>query len=288
MSRKNWILFSIVGILWGTPYLLIRIAVRDFSPATVVCIRVTMGALILIPIAIKQKTISAAFRGIKYIIPYAIAEMLIPLMLIAKAETSISSGLTGILIATVPIWASIFASLHGDKTVWHHTRLIGLVVGFMGIFLLVGIESLTGHSALWAIAFVIFASASYAFAVNMITRKLPDVSGIAFNGIAMAITALITAPFAISQWPKHAVPAAAIFSVISLGLFCTALAFILFFIVIKEIGPARASLTTYLNTAVAVLLGVLILREPFTLGIAVGLPLVLYGSYLASRKTSQL
>ena len=104
----------------------------------------------------------------------------------------------------------------------------------------------------------------------------------------MAITALITAPFAISQWPKQAVPTAAIFSVISLGLFCTALAFILFFIVIKEIGPARASLTTYLNTAVAVLLGVLILREPFTLGIAIGLPLVLYGSYLAGRKTSQL
>lgn len=288
MTRRNWILFSIVGILWGTPYLLIRVAVRDFSPATVVFIRVAIGAMILIPIAIKQKTFMSAVRGLKYIFPYAIAEMLIPLMLIAKAETSISSGLTGILIATVPIWASIFASLHGDKSVWHQTRLIGLIVGFVGIFLLIGIESLTGESALWAIAFVIFASASYAFAVNMITRKLPDVSGIAFNGIAMAITGLIIAPFAIAQWPTAAVPTQAIFSVIALGLFCTALAFILFFIVIKEIGPARASLTTYLNTAVAVLLGVVILREPFTLGIAIGLPLVLYGSYLASRKPSKV
>lgn len=288
MTRRNWILFSIVGILWGTPYLLIRVAVRDFSPATVVFIRVAIGAMILIPIAIKQKTFMSAVRGLKYIFPYAIAEMLIPLMLIAKAETSISSGLTGILIATVPIWASIFASLHGDKSVWHQTRLIGLIVGFVGIFLLIGIESLTGESALWAIAFVIFASASYAFAVNMITRKLPDVSGIAFNGIAMAITGLIIAPFAIAQWPTTAVPTQAIFSVIALGLFCTALAFILFFIVIKEIGPARASLTTYLNTAVAVLLGVVILREPFTLGIAIGLPLVLYGSYLASRKPSKV
>ena len=244
--------------------------------------------MILIPIAIKQKTFMSAVRGLKYIFPYAIAEMLIPLMLIAMAETSISSGLTGILIATVPIWASIFASLYGDKSVWHQTRLIGLIVGFVGIFLLIGIESLTGESALWAIAFVIIASASYAFAVNMITRKLPDVSGIAFNGIAMAITGLIIAPFAIAQWPTTAVPTQAIFSVIALGLFCTALAFILFFIVIKEIGPARASLTTYLNTAVAVLLGVVILREPFTLGIAIGLPLVLYGSYLASRKPSKV
>lgn len=288
MTRRNWILFSIVGILWGTPYLLIRVAVRDFSPATVVFIRVAIGAMILIPIAIKQKTFMSAVRGLKYIFPYAIAEMLIPLMLIAMAETSISSGLTGILIATVPIWASIFASLYGDKSVWHQTRLIGLIVGFVGIFALIGIESLTGESALWAIAFVIIASASYAFAVNMITRKLPDVSGIAFNGIAMAITGLIIAPFAIAQWPTTAVPTQAIFSVIALGLFCTALAFILFFIVIKEIGPARASLTTYLNTAVAVLLGVVILREPFTLGIAIGLPLVLYGSYLASRKPSKV
>ncbi len=288
MTRRNWILFSIVGILWGTPYLLIRVAVRDFSPATVVFIRVAIGAMILIPIAIKQKTFMSAVRGLKYIFPYAIAEMLIPLMLIAMAETSISSGLTGILIATVPIWASIFASLYGDKSVWHQTRLIGLIVGFVGIFLLIGIESLTGESALWAIAFVIIASASYAFAVNMITRKLRDVSGIAFNGIAMAITGLIIAPFAIAQWPTTAVPTQAIFSVIALGLFCTALAFILFFIVIKEIGPARASLTTYLNTAVAVLLGVVILREPFTLGIAIGLPLVLYGSYLASRKPSKV
>ena len=288
MTRRNWILFSIVGILWGTPYLLIRVAVRDFSPATVVFIRVAIGAMILIPIAIKQKTFMSAVRGLKYIFPYAIAEMLIPLMLIAMAETSISSGLTGILIATVPIWASIFASLYGDKSVWHQTRLIGLIVGFVGIFLLIGIESLTGESALWAIAFVIIASASYAFAVNMITRKLPDVSGIAFNGIAMAITGLIIAPFAIAQWPTTAVPTQAIFSVIALGLFCTALAFILFFIVIKEIGPARASLTTYLNTAVAVLLGVVILREPFTLGIAIGLPLVFYGSYLASRKPSKV
>ena len=288
MTRRNWILFSIVGILWGTPYLLIRVAVRDFSPATVVFIRVAIGAMILIPIAIKQKTFMSAVRGLKYIFPYAIAEMLIPLMLIAMAETSISSGLTGILIATVPIWASIFASLYGDKSVWHQTRLMGLIVGFVGIFLLIGIESLTGESALWAIAFVIIASASYAFAVNMITRKLPDVSGIAFNGIAMAITGLIIAPFAIAQWPTTAVPTQAIFSVIALGLFCTALAFILFFIVIKEIGPARASLTTYLNTAVAVLLGVVILREPFTLGIAIGLPLVLYGSYLASRKPSKV
>ena len=252
MTRRNWILFSIVGILWGTPYLLIRVAVRDFSPATVVFIRVAIGAMILIPIAIKQKTFMSAVRGLKYIFPYAIAEMLIPLMLIAMAETSISSGLTGILIATVPIWASIFASLYGDKSVWHQTRLIGLIVGFVGIFALIG------ESALWAIAFVIIASASYAFAVNMITRKLPDVSGIAFNGIAMAITGLIIAPFAIAQWPTTAVPTQAIFSVIALGLFCTALAFILFFIVIKEIGPARASLTTYLNTAVAVLLGVVI------------------------------
>jgi drug/metabolite transporter (DMT)-like permease len=151
--------------------------------------------------------------------------------------------------------------------------------------LVVGIESLSGNSDPLSIAMVIVASMGYAYAVIMVTTNLPLVDGIAINGLAMAITTVFWAPVAIAQWPTSISMNSAL-SLIALGIFSTAIAFILFFKVIAEIGPARSSLVTYLNTAIAVVLGVIILREPITVGIILGLPLVLIGSYLASRKTT--
>ena len=284
MTRRNWILFGLTGVLWGIPYLFIKIAVRDYSPAIVVCGRTLIGAAILIPLALKQGSLKQALKGIRYVIPYAIAEMVGPWILITSAEKKISSGLAGLLIATVPIWSTILTSLHGDKSVWQPRRLFGIVVGFIGIVALVGIESIRGTSNPLAIGAVILSAILYAFATIRITRALPGVSGLAINGVAMAFTSIFYLPFAISEWPKGQISHASTFSLIALGIFSTALAFALFFMVMDEIGPARASLVTYINTAVAVLLGVLLLSEPLTLGIIVGLPLVLVGSYFASRK----
>ena len=261
-----------------------KVAVGTFTPSVVVFGRVIIGAALLIPIALKKGTFRQIIKGWKYVIPYAFAEMVGPWYLISSAQKDISSGLAGLLVATVPIWATIFASMTGDKTVWHSTRLFGLVFGFAGLVALVGIESLTGNSSITAIFMVLLASILYASAVTMITTKMPGVSGVALNGVAMAIAALFFAPFAYTQWPTGAIPQNAIWSVIGLGVLCTALAFGIFFKVIDEIGAARASLVTYVNTAFAVLLGILILSEPLTLGIMVGLPMVLVGSYFASRK----
>lgn len=288
MTRKSWSLFVAVGILWGIPYLLIRVAVRDFSPAMVVFARVLIGALILVPIAIHQKSFGAALRGSKYIFLYAAVEIMGPWFLITKAEMKISSGLAGLLVATVPIWATIYASMTGDKTVWHRKRLMGLVVGFVGLVAVVGIESLSGKNSLWAIFSILLAAVGYALAPNMIMKKLPHISGLAINALAMTMAAAVYAPFAILQWPTGHISRDSLLSVIALGIFPTAMAFVVFFAVLKEVGPARASLVTYLNTAFAVVLGVLILSEPLTLGIVIGLPLVLVGSYLASRKPARL
>jgi len=285
VSRRNWSLFLTAGLMWGIPYLFIRIAVRDFSPAFIVFARVFIGAVILIPIAIHQKSLRAAIRGAKFVFLYALCEMIGPWFLITKAETRISSGLTGLLIATTPIWSTIFTAMYGDRSVWHAKRLAGILIGFIGIVALVGIESFSGTSPLWAIAFVLVSAIGYAFAVIMVTRALPGVSGIAINAVAMSMTSVIYAPFAILQWPKHHVSSSGIIALLVLGLVCTVLAFIVFFIVLHEIGAARASLVTYLNTAFAVVLGVLFLSEPLTLGIGIGLPMVLVGSYFASRKT---
>lgn len=285
MSRRAYFHFAVSGLFWGIPYLLMKVAVRDLEPAVIVCGRVLIGAAILIPIAIHQKVLMDAIRGWRYVLPYAIFEMMIPWILITNAEKKISSGLAGLLVATVPIWSTIFASLAGDRTVWHSKRLVGIAVGFAGLVGLVGYESIFGETDIISILMMLVAAISYSFAVNMISIKLPDVSGIAINGVAMFITAVAYAPLMVLQWPAaNTVSAESALSLLALGIFCTALAFISFFIVMKEIGPARASIGTYVNTAVAVVLGVIILSEPLTLGIIIGLPLVMIGSFLASRK----
>jgi drug/metabolite transporter (DMT)-like permease len=288
MSRRGWLLFFMTGLLWGIPYLFIKVAVDPdggFSPAIVVCLRTAIGAAILLPWAIRQKTLGDAVRGIRYVAPYAVLEMIGPWILIGTAEQKISSGLAGLLVASVPIWATIFASLKGDKTVWQRKRLFGIAIGFVGLVLVVGIESIKGGSDPLSILMVLVASIAYAYAVMFVQSGLPGVSGVAINGVAMLITAIFYLPFTVVQWPSHHIDQSAIWSVVALGIFSSGIAFAIFFTLVDIIGVARASLVTYLNTAFAVVLGVIILGEPITTGIIIGLPLVLLGSYLASRKS---
>lgn len=287
MSRRGWTLFLLTGLLWGVPYLFIKVAVNPeggFSPAAVVCIRTAIGAAFLLPWAIYQRSLLSALRGIKYIIPYAILEMIGPWILIGTAEQKLSSGLAGLLVASVPFFASIFAWLRGDSSVWHHKRLIGMIVGFIGLVLVVGIESINGSANPVAIAMILLASVGYAYAVMFIQGKLPNVSGVAINAVAMLFTSIFYLPITIATWPSHPIDHSAIYAVIALGIFSSGLAFALFFTLVTIIDVARASLVTYLNTAFAVVLGVIVLDEPLTIGIILGLPLVLVGSYFASRK----
>jgi drug/metabolite transporter (DMT)-like permease len=287
MSRKSALIFGLVGFLWGIPYLFIKVAVDEetgYSPAIVVFGRVLIGAAILLPLALKDRSIFAALRGGKYVAFYALLEMVIPWILIGTAEQKISSGLAGLLIASVPIWSNLITYFQGDQEALEKNRIIGIGVGFIGVVLIVGIESLTGSSDPLSIVMVIVAAIAYAYAVIMIRQKLPDVSGIAINGVAMAMTAIFYLPFTIALWPDHSVAPEATYSVIALGIFSTGIAFVFFFTLLDEIGPTRASMVTYWNTAIAVVLGILILSEPLTAGIAIGLPLVMLGSWLVNRR----
>ena len=286
MSRKNWFLFIFVGFVWGIPYLLMKNAVHEVSPYIIVFSRTIIGSAILIPIALRRGTLGQAFgKNFKFVILYAIGEMVFPWIFITSAEKKITSGLAGLLVATVPIWSSILASLRGDKSVWHAKRLAGMLLGFVGVGLVVGIESFRGHQDSLSIAIVILAAICYASAVTMLTAKLPGVDGVAVNGVAMLFTALLYTPFSLTHLPAHIPSTKALLSLLVLGLLPTALAFYLFFILLYDIGPARASLVTYLNTAFAVLLGIIFLNEKVTTGIVLGLPLVLIGSYFASKKS---
>ena len=284
MSKRSLTLFLAVGLLWGIPYLFMKVAVVEFQPSVIVFSRVLIGSAILVPIAIRRGALAGALKNFRYVMPYAIGEMIGPWILITTAEKKLSSGLAGLLVATVPIWSTVITSIYGDRSVWHRKRLMGLIIGFIGVFLVVGLESFSGEQNLLSIGMILLASVGYAWSTIMVNRKIPHVDGIAINGTAMAITAIFYLPFAVIQMPDHLPSLKAGASVLALGLFSTAFAFIAFFIVMNDIGPARASLVTYLNTAFAVLLGVVLLGEPLTLGIGIGLPLVLIGSYFASRK----
>jgi len=284
MSRKGWGLFALVGVLWGVPYMFMKIAVEELAVPVIVFSRLLIGALVLIPLAFHKKTITAALEYWPYIAFYAVLEMVIPWTLITTAQKDLSSGVVALLVATVPIWATLFAHHTGDSTASHRTRIFGIALGFIGIAFLVGFESFNDVGNIRALIQVLIASVSYAYAVNMITRKAPGASGIAINGIAMSLSALLFAPFALTHLPKTMPSTEAVMATIGLGIICTALAFWVFFLVLDEIGPARASLVVYPNTAVAVVLGIFLLNEALTLAIAIGLPMVLLGSYFASRK----
>ena len=284
MKSRDWFLFLLAGVLWGIPYLFISIAVDELSPAVIVFVRVTIGALILGTVTIAQKTLYSEFKHLKIIFLYAIGELIGPWFLITNAQEKLSSGLTSLLVCTTPIWATVFASLYGDKTVWEGKRIVGLGVGFTGVIFLVGLETFSNIGNGLAIEEVLLASIGYAWAVNMIVKKLPKADLMAINAVAMAMTAIVYFPFALANMPTSLPSTKAIISLVVLGIFCTGGGFISFFIVLRKIGPARASLVTYMNVMIAVLLGVIVLSEPLTIGIIIGLPLVLIGSFLASRK----
>ena len=292
MSRKGLLLFLIAGTAWGMPYLFIRIAVEDFSTWTIVFSRVVIGAAVLIPIALNLKVLVPALKAWKYVLAYAVIEMIVPWFLITEAERVVSSGLAGLLVATVPFFGLLIGIFYQkDKSLKHPKTLAGLAVGFAGILLLVGIDAFNGHISLPHVGMLILAAIGYAIAPVIIATKIPHISGVAVNGLAMAIVAIVYAVPALLSLPREIAanpPMESWLSLLGLGVICSAIAFVAFFRLVKQIGSARATLVTYMNMAVAVVLGIVLLGEPITVGILIGMPLVVIGSFFATRKHKSL
>jgi drug/metabolite transporter (DMT)-like permease len=288
MSRRALFLFLVAGTAWGLPYLFIRLAVPYFSTPSVIFSRVVIGALVLIPIAVYRKSLMPAIKAWPWVLAYAALEMIGPWFLITESERVINSGLAGLLVATVPFFGLIIGFFYlGDKSLAHKNTLAGLVIGFSGVLLLVGIDAFNGSVSLPHVGMVVLAALGYSIAPVVANQKMPNVSGVAINGLAMAMVAVFYAIPALSALPKELAsnpPIDAWASLLGLGVICSALAFVAFFRLTREIDVARASLVTYMNMAVAVFLGIILLAEPITAGILIGFPLVVVGSILATRK----
>lgn len=287
MSRKALLLFLATGIAWGTPYFFIQIALEDFSSYSIIFIRVLIGAAIMIPLALNSGALKLALKHWRWVLFFAVLEMVVPWWLITEAGRNISSGLTALLVATVPIFGVVIASLMGDKSIRHPKTLIGIVIGFTGVLALVGIDSLQGAvDPIWVGA-VILASIGYAIAPAVISHKIGFVPTTGVISLSMVFVVVVYLVPAMTQLPQEIASVPGLDSwaaLLGLGAICSALAFVLFFELIKEIGAARATLIVYINTLVALLLGVLFLGEPITPGLLIGLPLVLLGSWLAGQK----
>ena len=287
MSRKALWLFLAAGLAWGIPYFFIRIAVEDFSTYSIVLFRVLIGAAVLVPLSLKQGALKLALKYWPWILGFALLEMVGPWWLITESGRHLPSGLIGLLIATVPFFAVLIASFMGDKSVWHPKTVLGLLMGFAGVVALVGIDSLSSLiDPVWVGA-VVLAALGYAIAPAMMAHKIGFIPTAGVISLSMVFVALIYVIPAAFTLPAEIAAGPAIESWIAiavLGVICSAVAFILFFALIKEIGPARATLITYLNTLVALVLGVVFLSEPITTGLIIGFPLILIGSWFAGKR----
>jgi drug/metabolite transporter (DMT)-like permease len=286
MSRRGWVLFVAMSVIWGVPYLLIKVAVGEFSPVVVVFGRCLIGAALLLPFTLAKGWLRPALRHWRPLLLFTVLEMTGPWLLLSYAETRLSSSLTGLLVATVPFVAAVAARATGDEDRLTPVRVLGMALGVVGIGVLLGLD--VGGAQLWPLVAVALTVVGYGTAPIIVSRKLGDVPGVAASSIALTITAVVYAPFAVTRLGGVG-PAAtsrlssALWAVLGLGVVCTAVALAVFFALIREVGPQRALVITFVNPAVAVLLGVLLLSEPFTLGLGIGLPLVLAGCVLATR-----
>jgi drug/metabolite transporter (DMT)-like permease len=283
VSRKGWLLFVSLCVIWGIPYLFIRVAVRELPPTTLVFLRTAPAALLLLPFAIRKGALRRMLRSWPWVLLYTAVELCVPWLLLAHAEQRISSSLAGLLVATVPlIGALVYRSL-GVADHFGARRLTGLFVGFAGVAALVGLDLSRSDSV--GIVETVGVAFCYAMGPVVISRRLSHLPAIGVITASLVVTATVYATPGVLSMPAS-LSAETIGSVAVLSVVCTVVAFLLFFALIREVGPSRTTVITYVNPLVAVLLGVALLGEPLTLGIAVGMPLILVGSVLATSRAS--
>jgi drug/metabolite transporter (DMT)-like permease len=260
---------------------LIKVAVSGLTPASLVFWRTACAAVLLVPLAAARGQLRPLLPRWRPLLAYTAAELAIPWLFLSNAEKHLSSSLTGLLIAAVPLVGALLAWATGGERLGLR-RIAGLFIGIAGVGALVGLD--LGADDTWALVQMGIVVIGYAVGPFLLARYLSDSPGMGVVAASLLLTAVVYLPFAIVQRPPAMPSTNVVLSVVGLAVLCTAVAFLLFFALIDEVGPVRATVITYVNPAVAVALGVTLLGEPFTAGIVVGFVLVLAGSVLATRR----
>jgi drug/metabolite transporter (DMT)-like permease len=283
VSARSWTLFAGMSLVWGIPYLFIKVAVDGgMPPAFIAWVRVTLAAAILLTLA-KRAGLLPSLRGKgRWLLVYALVEIVVPFPLIAAGEQHVSSGLTAILIAAVPLFIALLAIRFDPEERATGRRLVGLVVGLVGVVVLMGLDVAGDRDELLGAVAILIAAFGYAIGPMTLKAKLAELDPRATMGASLLIAALVLTPFAAADLPNENPGADVIASLLVLGVVCTALAFVIFGALITAIGPGRALVITYVNPVVAVALGVIVLDERPGAGAIAGLLLIIAGSWLST------
>jgi drug/metabolite transporter (DMT)-like permease len=283
VNWRGWMAFAALGIIWGFPYFFIKLAVQELSPFMVAWGRVALGTLILLPIAWQRGALRTLSAHKAAVCAFAIAEFIIPFSAISFGERWISSSVTGILIATVPLTIALISRFFGLHEPLGIVRLSGLGLGFIGVAALLGLGTVTGLNGWGGVACMLLATTGYAIGPLIVQRYFGDIDSFGPVAASLAVSSIVLLPFAIYSFPTHMPSTLALSSIAVLGAICTALAMLLLFFLISQAGASRASVITYINPAVATLLGVTLLHERLGVGGVTAFVLILLGSWLATR-----
>ena len=284
MTRRGVVLFALMSVIWGIPYLFIRVAVAEITPATLVLARTAIAAAILLPYAIARVDLRAVLARWRWIVAFAAVEIAIPWVALGSAEQKVTSSLAGLLIAGVPLVGTTLALATGGVDRVGRAGLFGLLIGLVGVAAIVwGNFATSDPVALVEIAIVVV---GYAVGPAILARRLGGLPAVGVMAVSLTLCALVYIPIAAVQLPTVMPSQNVVVSVVILAVVCTAAAFLVFAALIDEIGPVRATVITYVNPAVAAILGVLVLNEPFTLAMGIGFALVVLGLSLATRPSS--
>jgi drug/metabolite transporter (DMT)-like permease len=284
MTWRVGLTFGVLCVIWGLPYFFIKLALTEVPPVGVAWARIALGAAVLLPVAWKRGTLPAVLQHKRAVCAFAFAELVGPFFLISLGERWVSSSFAGILIATVPLMVIVLAPLFGLHESLSRRRLLGLVIGFVGVVTLLGLDVLDGPLGWIGAACIVIATVGYATGSLIVQRYLHGVDELGAIAASLVVATAVLLPAAALNAPGTVPSHLVLGSLVVLGVVCTAMALWLYFFLITHIGAARAAVITYVNPAVAALLGVFILHESFGLGSALGLALILMGSWLATHR----
>jgi drug/metabolite transporter (DMT)-like permease len=283
VSWRGWTAFVALGIIWGLPYFFIKVAVQEISPLLLAFARVSLAAAILLPIAWRRGALRSLGKHKAAICAFALIEFAIPFSVISLGERWISSSVTGILIAMVPLSIALIQRFFGVRESLGTGRVLGLLVGFIGVAALLGTGSISGPLGWAGVGCMLLATVGYAIGPLIIQRHLAGLDSIGPLAASLSVASAVLLVPAILTLPKQTPSATALVSIVVLGVVCTAVAMLLMFYLVRHAGASRATVITYINPVVATLLGVLVLHEHLGLGGIIAFALILVGSWLATR-----
>jgi drug/metabolite transporter (DMT)-like permease len=283
MTRRAWVAFAAASIVWGVPYLFIKIAVdHGVTAPDLAWGRVTLGALLLLVVAWRAGTLGGVWVRWRWLLAFAVAEIAIPFPMLAIGEERVPSSLAAIMVAAVPLIGAILAMRFDHSERPTPIRALGLAIGFGGVIALVGLDVAGHRGELLGIGAIMITATGYAIGPMLIKHRLAGLDPRATMGASLVLASVLLAPWAALDTPSRAPSAGAIGAVVVLGLLCTAIGFVVYAILIGEAGTSRATVITYVNPVVAVTLGVLLLGEHPGAGAVAGLLLILAGGWLAT------